>query len=60
MSVAWVSEHWTLYACIEFVILQNESYNFITFDNLDEKIQEAIQNEVNYNFALTHSGKKIT
>lgn len=29
-------------------------------DNLDEKIQEAIDYEVDYNFALSTEGKKIT
>ena len=39
---------------------QEQSYVFITMENLDEKIQEAIDYEVDYNFALKTDGKKIT
>lgn len=39
--------------------LQRESIQFITFDNLDAKVQEAVDNEVDLNFALTPSGTKI-
>jgi len=28
-------------------------------DNLDEKIQEIIENEVNYNFALSKTGQIV-
>ena len=45
---------------IEFTVIQEQSYGFITMENLDEKIQEAIDYEVDYNFALTSEGKKIT
>ena len=38
---------------------QEESHEFITIENLDEKIQEAIDNEINYNFALSYTGDKI-
>ena len=43
-----------------FTVIQEHSYGFITMENLDEKIQEAIDYEVDYNFALTTDGKKIT
>ncbi|XP_032221934.2 uncharacterized protein LOC5520939 isoform X2 [Nematostella vectensis] len=36
-----------------------ESKEFITPDNLDEKIAYALENETNYNFALTPEGKKL-
>ena len=39
---------------------QEQSYGFITIENLDEKIQEALDYEVDYNFALSSDGKKIT
>ena len=38
---------------------QEESGEYITFDNLEAKIQEAVDNEVNFNFALTAAGNKI-
>ncbi|EDO48683.1 predicted protein [Nematostella vectensis] len=38
---------------------EEESKEFITPDNLDEKIAYALENETNYNFALTPEGKKL-
>ena len=38
---------------------QEESAGFITMENLDEKIEEALQNEVDYNFAISPTGQKI-
>lgn len=35
------------------------SKNFITMENLEEKIEAALANEMNYNFALSPSGEKI-
>ena len=32
----------------------------MTFENLEEKIQEVLSNETNYNFAITSEGTKIT
>ena len=43
-----------------FQLPQEQSYGFITMDNLDEKIQEAVDYEVDYNFALSTDGQKIT
>ncbi len=40
-------------------LLQEESKNFVTRENLDEKIAYALENEVNYNFALTPDGQKL-
>ena len=40
-------------------MLQEESKDFVTLENLEEKIAYALENEVNYNFALTPEGKKI-
>lgn len=31
----------------------------MTLENLDEKIEECLENETNYNFALTPDGEKI-
>jgi hypothetical protein len=48
------------YNILSFIVSQEQSYGFITMENLDKKIQEAIDYEVDYNFALTTDGKKIT
>lgn len=42
-----------------FFILQEESKDFVTPENLEEKIAHALENETNYNFALTSSGQKL-
>ena len=39
--------------------VQEESKEFVTMSNLEQKIQEAIDNELNLNYALTKTGKKI-
>ena len=39
--------------------LQERSKNFVTLENLEEKIEEALSKEANYNFAFSISGKKI-
>ncbi|XP_066930515.1 small ribosomal subunit protein mS26-like [Clytia hemisphaerica] len=36
-----------------------ESKSFVTKENLDQKIEEALENPVNYNFALKTNGEKI-
>lgn len=41
------------------VSVQEHSKGFVTMENLEEKIEEALAKEVNYNFALSISGKKI-
>lgn len=33
--------------------------DFVTPENLEEKITECLENETNYNFALTPDGKRI-
>jgi len=41
--------------------LQAEAPTFVTLDNLEEKVREALDAEiVNYNFALTRSGAVVT
>ena len=54
-----VRKYFFLSASFYADILQRESVEFITFDNLDAKVQEAVDNEVDLNFALTLSGAKI-
>ena len=39
--------------------LQEESKSFATRENLDEKIAFALDNVVNYNFAITPDGDKL-
>ena len=41
--------------------LQAEAPTFVTLDNLEEKVREALDAEiVNYNFSLTRSGAVVT
>ena len=40
-------------------MLQEESVHFVTPENLEEKIEECLTNETNYNFALTPRGDRI-
>ncbi|XP_028833621.1 small ribosomal subunit protein mS26 [Denticeps clupeoides] len=37
--------------------LQEESKNFITLENLDQKIEEVLDNPKNYNFAIDREGR---
>ena len=39
--------------------LQEESKSFVTSENLEEKIQEVLSKETNYNFAITADGRKL-
>lgn len=39
------------------IAVQEQSKDFVTMENLEEKITECLDNEVNYNFALTMTGE---
>ncbi|NP_001002418.1 small ribosomal subunit protein mS26 [Danio rerio] len=39
--------------------LQEEAKNFITLDNLDQRIEEALDNPINYNFAIDKQGRVV-
>merc|ERR1711962_518443 len=41
------------------VRLIEESKNFLTVDNLDERLDAVLRTETNFNFAITHGGNKI-
>ncbi|KAM9787700.1 small ribosomal subunit protein mS26 [Syngnathus typhle] len=43
----------------EIVQLQEEAKNFITLDNLDQRIEEALDNPKNYNFAVDKEGRVV-
>ncbi|XP_006786019.1 28S ribosomal protein S26, mitochondrial [Neolamprologus brichardi] len=43
----------------EILQLQEEVKNFITMENLDQRIEEALDNPKNYNFAVNKEGKVI-
>lgn len=43
----------------EILQLQEEVKNFITTENLDQRIEEALDNPKNYNFAVNKEGKVI-
>ncbi|XP_015258596.1 PREDICTED: 28S ribosomal protein S26, mitochondrial [Cyprinodon variegatus] len=43
----------------EILQLQKEAKNFITLENLDQRIEEALDNPKNYNFAVDKEGKVV-
>lgn len=43
----------------EILQLQEEAKNFITLENLDQRIEEALDNPKNYNFAIDKDGKVV-
>ncbi|KAF3700812.1 28S ribosomal protein S26, mitochondrial [Channa argus] len=43
----------------EILQLQEEAKNFITLENLDQRIEEALDNPKNYNFAVDKEGRVI-
>lgn len=44
---------------LTFNLLQEEVKNFITLENLDQRIEEALDNPKNYNFAINKKGSVI-
>lgn len=38
---------------------QEEAKNFITLENLDQRIEEALDNPKNYNFAVDKEGRVV-
>ncbi|XP_026166527.1 small ribosomal subunit protein mS26 [Mastacembelus armatus] len=43
----------------EILELQEEAKNFITLENLDQRIEEALDNPKNYNFAIDKEGRVV-
>ncbi|TSW48772.1 28S ribosomal protein S26, mitochondrial [Bagarius yarrelli] len=43
----------------EILQLHEEAKNFITLENLDERIEEALDNPKNYNFAINKEGQAV-
>ncbi|XP_028293826.1 small ribosomal subunit protein mS26 [Gouania willdenowi] len=43
----------------EIIQLQEDAKNFITLENLDERIEEALNNPKNYNFAVDTEGRVV-
>ncbi|XP_014903153.1 small ribosomal subunit protein mS26 [Poecilia latipinna] len=43
----------------EILKLQEEAKNFVTLENLDQRIEEALDNPKNYNFAIDKEGKVV-
>ncbi|XP_007432821.2 28S ribosomal protein S26, mitochondrial [Python bivittatus] len=43
----------------EVLQLQEESKNFITLENLDQRIEECLNNTHNYNFAIDKEGRIV-
>ncbi|XP_076604974.1 small ribosomal subunit protein mS26 [Chaetodon auriga] len=44
---------------MEIMQLQEDAKNFITLENLDERIEEALDNPKNYNFAIDKQGRVV-
>lgn len=44
---------------LTFNLLQEEAKNFITLENLDRRIEEALDNPKNYNFAIDQKGRVV-
>ncbi|XP_070835615.1 small ribosomal subunit protein mS26 [Chaetodon trifascialis] len=44
---------------MEILQLQEDAKNFITLENLDERIEEALDNPKNYNFAIDKQGRVV-
>uniref|UniRef100_A0A8C4X7K5 Small ribosomal subunit protein mS26 n=2 Tax=Erpetoichthys calabaricus TaxID=27687 RepID=A0A8C4X7K5_ERPCA len=44
---------------LEILTLQEESKNFNTLDNLEQRIEDALDNPKNYNFALDKEGRIV-
>lgn len=40
-------------------VLQEDVKNFITLENLDQRIEEALDNPKNYNFAVDKEGRVV-
>jgi len=40
-------------------MFQEEAKDFITMDNIDERIEEALDNPKNYNFAIDKEGRVV-
>ncbi|XP_034015668.1 28S ribosomal protein S26, mitochondrial [Thalassophryne amazonica] len=43
----------------EILQLQEDAKNFITLENLDQRIEEALDNPKNYNFAIDREGRVV-
>nr|ACO09824.1 28S ribosomal protein S26, mitochondrial precursor [Osmerus mordax] len=43
----------------EILQLQEDAKNFITLENLDQRIEEALDNPQNYNFAIDKDGRVV-
>uniref|UniRef100_A0A3Q3GTV5 Small ribosomal subunit protein mS26 n=1 Tax=Labrus bergylta TaxID=56723 RepID=A0A3Q3GTV5_9LABR len=43
----------------EILQLQEDAKNFITLENLDQRIEEALDNPKNYNFAINKQGRVV-
>ncbi|KAG2465373.1 28S ribosomal protein S26, mitochondrial [Polypterus senegalus] len=44
---------------LEILTLQEESKSFITLDNLEQRIEDALDNPKNYNFAIDKEGRIV-
>ncbi len=54
-KVLWFNPSLTLHSSV----FQEEAKDFITLDNLDQQIEEALDNPKNYNFAIDKEGRVV-
>ncbi len=54
-KVLWFNHSLTLHSSV----FQEEAKDFITLDNLDQQIEEALDNPKNYNFAIDKEGRVV-
>lgn len=58
LQILFISKN--LHTCLIFSFMQNWKDNYITEEDLDDAIEEALNTRVDYNFALQPDGSKIT
>lgn len=58
----WLVLNWFFRSCFDIWLsnlFQEDAKNFITLENLDQRIEEALDNPKNYNFAINKEGKVV-
>ncbi len=58
VKASWWCSQILIWLCT-FRLLQEEAKNFITLENLDQRIEEALDNPKNYNFAIDKKGRIV-
>lgn len=58
-SGSYIINHLSCLTGCCFLLKQEEAKNFITLENLDQRIEEALDNPKNYNFAVDKEGRVV-